>query len=346
MEIQRKKAFIIKTTYYAIIFAAVYIIFRFAIGYLLPFIVSFSLVFILRRPSLFLAERLKIKPKYVSIILVLLSFVAAALLLGLSVFFIIKKIDVNSVIANISGVVSDLSDSLTLLFEKVENFLPKNVALSLQTIMQNIPSNIGGAVTDWLSRGLADVVSQTPKFLLSFVVTVAAGCYFSNEYEPLKNFFFSVVSSNKIALITRIKAVLGKNIFKLIRGYGIITLIIFAVCLGGFLIMGNKNAFLMALIVSLVDLLPVLGTGTVLIPWGVVSALSGNFLGAGVLLLVYICSVIIHHTLEPRFVGKRVGVPPLISLVVMFIALKLFGLIGMFTSVLAMVTIVNIYKTE
>ena len=346
LNVEKKRAFIIKSVYYLIVFAAVYLIYRFSIGYLLPFIISFTLVFILRKPSLLLAEKLGIKVKYVSIILVLLTFSVAFFLIGMLIFFIVRKADVNSIITNTMNMVSNFTADMSSVFLKFENYLPKNVLTAFDRFVSDIPTNIGGALTDWLSLVLPNIISGIPKFLLSVIVAIAAGCYFSNEYEPLKHFFLSVVPSDKILVIKKAKSVLNKNIFKILKGYAIISFVIFLLCFCGLLIIGNKNAFWIAGIIALVDMLPVLGAGTVLIPWSIVLALSGKIFLCSVLLLVYLCTMMIHHTLEPRFVGRSVGVPPLISLIVMFISLKLFGFIGMIVSVLSLITVINMYKTE
>ena len=97
----------------------------------------------------------------------------------------------------------------------------------------------------------------------------------------------------------------------------------------GLFILKVNNAFPLALIIAFVDLLPIFGTGTVLIPWGIVQIVMGNtFLGVG-LLFLYVVSAILRYFLEPKIIGNKVGVEPIVSLFAMFVGLKLFGILGL-----------------
>lgn len=342
----RKKHFIISVAYYSVIFAMIFIFYRFLVGYLLPFVVAFLLVFLLRKPSVLLSKKLKIKTKYINILLVLASFLMLFLLVGAAVFFVVHSIEKSNIIGWLENTLTGLSQGFNSLVLRLEKYLPESAKSAALSFAANIPQQIADFVGKNVPNLLTKTVSNVPKFLLSFAVTVAAGCYFANEYEPLKNFFMSVVPNDKILLIKKIKSIMATNILRMFKGYGVISLIIFSLCFLTLLIIGNKNAFLWAVFITFVDLLPVLGAGTVIIPWAVISAFSGDFFYLAVLVFLYVCTLAVHHILEPKFVGKSVGVPPLICLLVMFITLKIFGFLGMIISLLSLVTVVNLYKTE
>lgn len=346
MDINRKKRFIINALYFAVIFAIIFICYRFLIGYFLPFIIAFLLVFLLRKPSIMLSQKLGIKAKYINILLVIASFLLLFLLIGGIVFIVVHQIEKNNVLHMLEKLINDISDGVDSLILRIEKYLPESVKNTISSLGENIPQQIGTFIGETVPVLVSKAASGTPKFLFSFAVTVAAGCYFANEYEPLKNFFLSVMPNDKIKKIKKIKNVVGQNVWRILRGYGLISLVIFAVCFLVLLLIGNKNAFLWALIITFIDLLPVLGAGTVLVPWGIICAFSGNFFYLAALIFLYICTFAIHHILEPKFVGKSVGVPPLILLLVMFTALKLFGFLGMIISLLSLVTVVNLYRTE
>ena len=89
-------------------------------------------------------------------------------------------------------------------------------------------------------------------------------------------------------------------------------------------------ALLIALLTAIVDILPVLGTGTVRIPWAAAMLILGNFpLGIG-LLILYAIITVVRQMLEPRVVGKQIGLYPLVTLVCMFVGTYLFGFVGLF----------------
>jgi len=102
-----------------------------------------------------------------------------------------------------------------------------------------------------------------------------------------------------------------------------------ALLLAGFLLLNVERAVLAALLTSLVDLLPVLGVGTVLVPWSVLAFLSGDvFRGVGLLVLFGIM-VVVRQFLEPRIVGGSLGIHPLLTLLAVFAGFRLFGFAGM-----------------
>ena len=97
----------------------------------------------------------------------------------------------------------------------------------------------------------------------------------------------------------------------------------------GLALLGVPYAFLFSLLLAAVDLLPLVGTGIVLIPWGVVSLLLGRVrLGIG-LLILYAVTAVVHQVLEPKLIGEGLGLHPLLSLFAMYGGLKLFGVWGM-----------------
>ncbi len=346
VDINRKKRFVINVLYFVVIFAILFLCYRFIVGYLMPFVIAFLLVFLLRKPSVLLSQKLKIKVKYINIFLVIASFLLLFLMLGGVVFIIVHQIEKNNIIWRLEKLINDVSMGANLLVLRLEKFLPESLKNAVLSAGENIPEQIGNFIGGTLPEMLTRTISSAPKFIFSFAVTIAAGCYFANEYEPLKNFFLSVVPSQKTETLKKIKKVMSENVFKMLRGYGLISIIIFAVCFFVLLIIGNKNAFLWALFITFIDLLPVLGAGTVLVPWAIISAVSGNYFYLAALIFLYICTMSIHHILEPKLVGKSVGVPPLICLLVMFTTLKLFGFFGMIISLLTLVTVVNIYRND
>ena len=96
------------------------------------------------------------------------------------------------------------------------------------------------------------------------------------------------------------------------------------------LILNIDYAVTLALIISVIDLMPVLGVGTALIPWAVVELIIGNYaLGIG-LLISYVIILIVRQIVEPRIVGKHIGLHPLITLISMYAGLKIFGAVGLF----------------
>jgi predicted PurR-regulated permease PerM len=131
-----------------------------------------------------------------------------------------------------------------------------------------------------------------------------------------------------------------------LKGYLILSGIVFALLYGGFLILRVQNAVSIAFIIALADMLPILGTGTVMIPWAVVSALLGNYYFGIALAVLFVIIVIIRNFLEPKIIGKQIGINSLFTLIAMFLGLKLFGIVGLILFPIIFIVIIKYYKSE
>ena len=118
----------------------------------------------------------------------------------------------------------------------------------------------------------------------------------------------------------------------------------FAVTLAGYWLLGIAHAPLWALLTAVVDAFPVLGTGTVLVPWSLVSFLQGDHVQAFGLLGIYAAAALTRSVLEPRVVGKHLGLDPLVTLAALYVGYKLFGLPGMIFAPMITVAAVQIFQ--
>ena len=106
------------------------------------------------------------------------------------------------------------------------------------------------------------------------------------------------------------------------------------------------NAFIIAVIIALVDILPVLGTGIILVPWAIYCIISGAPALAVGLSILYVITLVIRNFLEPKIVSQQIGINPLFTLISMFAGLKLFGGVGLVLFPLILIVTVKYYKEE
>ena len=115
-----------------------------------------------------------------------------------------------------------------------------------------------------------------------------------------------------------------------IRSYALIMSITFIELSVGLTVIGVKNPVPIALLISIFDILPVLGTGGIMIPWIILEALTRNFTLSFALLAVYLFVTVVRNILEPKIVGAQIGLHPIVTLSSMFVGTQLFGVIGLF----------------
>ena len=203
-------------------------------------------------------------------------------------------------------------------------------------ISNNIAKTLTGFMTNWIGK--------IPLLFLSTIVSLVAGCYIAKDYNNWIKFFKGLCSENILIKYQKIKRIFVENTLALLKGYSKLYLITFVFLLVGFFVLGIDQAVFLAILISFIDLLPILGTGTVLIPWSVFSLLDKNyFLGIGIGVL-YIIVILVRNFSEPKVVSKQFGINPLFTLVFMFVGLRLFGVLGIILLPITMITIIKYYK--
>ncbi len=118
----------------------------------------------------------------------------------------------------------------------------------------------------------------------------------------------------------------------------------FAIVLTGYLLLGVKGAFALALLTAVVDAVPLLGTGTVLLPWALVCLLQGQQVRAIGLLGVYLTALLVRSSLEPRLVGQHLGLSPLTALAALYTGYRLWGFGGMILAPILTVTAIELAR--
>lgn len=190
-------------------------------------------------------------------------------------------------------------------------------------------SVIAGTVSDRLLRMAGDLISFLPDCLLFLLTTLLSAYFFSSQRNQLRDAVRRRVPESWIerfhTVRRRLKAALGGYC----RTQLWLTGVTFAILTVGLLLLRVPNAPLTALIIAFIDALPVFGSGTVLIPWSIITFLRGNTALALGLLLLYAVAAVSRTVLEPRFLGRQIGMHPLLTLFSLYAGFRLFGVMGM-----------------
>ena len=335
MNLERQKNFIIRVLFWAIILAFVYFGLKYAMPFFSPFVIAFIVAFLLNRPILWFGKKLKCRRTIPAILLTALFFLAAGLLLcflGVRLFSFIK----NLILTLPSLYESMLLPTLTKMFQELELAFsaldPSAVAL-LQDISENVIGSLGSFISN-LSMGTLGVVSSfaasVPGTFLNLVITIIVSFFMTIDYPAITGFILRQFPESGQRVIHEVKGYVSGTLIKCILSYGLIMCITFTEITIGLLLMKIPNAVLIAACIAVFDILPVLGTGGIMIPWAIISLIIGYyFIGFG-LLVLYLVITVIRNIIEPKIVGHQVGLHPVITLASMLAGLNLFGIIGLF----------------
>lgn len=189
-------------------------------------------------------------------------------------------------------------------------------------------SGLSGMIPTWV----AGLIRGLPALALFFGAWVIASYYFCLDLRAIHAAMSVLVPSAWRERLPDLKRRAAGTALRWLRAYMLLLGLTFCELLIGFSILRLDYIFLLAAGIAVLDLLPVFGVGTVLIPWAVVLFVSGNYsLGLGILVLYGVVTVV-RQVAEPRIVGGSIGLHPLLTLAAMYVGFKLFGLAGMLLS--------------
>lgn len=233
-----------------------------------------------------------------------------------------------------------LADFFTFLFNPLDRLLPEVSALS--GVEEKIGEAVGhalnsliGTLTSWLSG----IIAAVPRLFLCLIVTLIATVYVSWDLERVNRTVLSVLPTPLRGRVLEFKRRFMSGVWPYVRSYIILMLLTFGIMLGGLCLLRVEYALLVAVVIALLDPLPVIGVGTVLIPWSLFQLFFGSTpLGIG-LAILYVVHEIFRQIAEPRILGKSMGLHPLLTLMLLYGGYALLGLVGLLLLPLLTVTL-------
>ncbi len=334
MNTEKQRQFLIRFFYLALILAIVVFICRYAISALFPFVVAFLVSLLLRPLVRFLNEKCRIQKTIAAVVTVLLFYVVVGSgLVLLSIrLFATGKAFVMGLPETYSTVIEPL---LATLAAEVQGFVARLDPEALGTfsgIVSGIGSSIESTILNFSGKALSAIggyAISVPGFLLNTLIMIIATVFITTDFPLLKRFLVSQLSESQHQRMHEVKVHLGKTLGRYVRSYALILLITFCELSAGLLIIGIDAAVPLALLIALFDILPVVGSGTVLIPWAIITAILGNYRLAISLGALYVVIVIVRNIIEPKIVGQHVGLHPIVTLLAMVVGTYVFGPIGL-----------------
>lgn len=310
---------------------SVYLFFGRILSILLPFALAFLLGRVLQSPLNKLHKRIGLHEKLlgfilITIIIFFVGFVCFLLANQLvsEVQRLFEKLTISS--ESILSSAADILDKTGKRFPFIYEYLDGEV---INGTLTEVLKNTLSALTSRLAAVLTAFVKALPDIGLFFVVFVIAAYYFTMDYDRIVTAAKDILPDRLKAPVRTLAGGLKNAGTSYIKAYSILLLVTFAQLFVGFLVLQINYATTLAVIIALLDMLPVIGTGTILVPWGIICIIMGDYpQGIGILVLFGIISLVREVT-EPKIIGNSIGMHPLLTLVAMYVGYKLFGLWGL-----------------
>lgn len=331
MDIQKRRTFIISFIYFGIIGVLCYIALKKLLPILMPFITALAIAALLEPAVSFVDRRIK-GGRGRAAALVLLIFYGCIIILvvfsGSRVFFFIQE-QAGRLPGFYSQVVEPgISHFFTLLEQSFPGLGLHIWALgqSLEHFMENAAVTLSSTLLGWGASAIGGV----PSLFLNLFITVIASLFLTGSYRDTVRFLLQPVPEDKRMMMAAVCLNIRDVACRLLKAYALLMLFTFGELYIGFLILGVPARFTAALLISLVDILPVLGTGTVLLPWAFMAWTTGSGSLALGLACLYLLIAVVRQTLEPKIIGLQMGLSPIATLLCIFAGGKLLGLTGIF----------------
>lgn len=321
--------------------AALFLSAKFLLPILLPFLISWALSLIIRPLARRLSSRTSLSEGVWSVVLLTSLLLGLSLLVGFSLSRLLREVGhllgrLLEQNGGVEGAIRLSIDYLESLASQVSWLRPAELGEDrlafrahlvdmISEVLGNILSSIGSRIPEVAAR----IVSSFPSILLVTLITVVAGFYFCMDGERIMGYVTGLLPGSFRGKLPLWRAKAGRVFWRYLRAY----LLLFVLTVGelflGLTVLRVEYAFLLSLLIAVVDVLPILGVGTVLVPWAVVAILQKNFYVGFGLLILYAAMTVLRQILEPKLVGSSLGLHPLLTLFAGYAGFRLFGILGM-----------------
>ena len=334
-----------KTISILITFAGVYLALRYLGPLFLPFLLGGAIALAAEPMTGFFQRRMKLSRNLSTGLSVTMAFCLLALAVLLVAAFVLRELRM------LSGVLPDLEGTARSGMTRLKEWLLELADRTPETLQPMLRQNVTDLFSDgskaldgvmgWILGLAGGMLSQVPDGALGLGTAVISGFMISAKLPKIRLWLKKRIPEEKIQPVlrtaARVKQAVGGWLFAQAKLAGVTWMLLTA----GFWILGISYGPLVALGVALVDAFPVLGTGTVLLPWSLICMLQGEGVRAVGLLGTYLTVTLVRSALEPKLLGKHLGLDPLVTLMTMYAGYKIWGIGGMLLAPVIAVTAVQ-----
>ena len=335
MTYEQKKQFLVNFAYYGILLTITVLAIKYGWKLLTPFVIAFTVAFFMKPIVNRVNVYLKIR-RSVAAILCVLGFysvvVGAVTFAGFQAAIGIR----NLFFALPDFYYGELAPRIELMLDQMEKIvvnIDPTVKLIAEEYSVTVLEKLGGAITEMSAASIAAIstfATKIPSLFIQTLITIIASVFISIDYYQITSFIANQMNVKQITILYEAEMYAKTAIVKYLKSYSLILFITFAEIGVGLWLMKIRWPFVVAGIIAVFDILPMVGTGGIIIPWGIIAIVMGDLpLGLGMFAL-YLFVTVVRNTIEPKIIGQQVGLHPVATLISMFLGTKLLGVVGLF----------------
>lgn len=332
--------------YLFIALACIFVLPRFVV-FFLPFVLGWLIAMLANPLVRFLEKHIRIVRKHGSMLVIIgtIAIIGAAIYgLGVMAFREISSLieDLPQFYEEFKIQLSVLSDNLGALLKNIPS-----VSDSIQDIIRNMPETFSGVLSN---TDPAALMTATHAFhsvadvILAVIMVFLSAYFFIVERDNILKNISAVMPELMKKHIHMITSSFTRAIGGYFRAQMKLAVVVFLILYVGFKLIHVKYSCLLAVVVAILDFLPVFGTGFVIWPWALVDLFVGEYMELVALLVIYALCQLIKQLLQPKMVGDSIGINPLFTLIFLYSGYKIGGFLGMLIGIPVGMILLNFYQ--
>ncbi len=315
----------------------------------LPFVLGLIVAWLLNPLVRWLHRKLSISRKIISLVLIILIFcIIGGALFGL-VWAAVKE--VRSLFENWGSVTEALLsmlDTVNNWLHSLERFLPVGSGLNVDILFESVANWLRGLdISGWLASltgRVPDMVSAVANFAIAAVVFLMASYFITGDYPRLRFLITDRVPADTREFCGKVKNIFMGAFGGYIRSQLILTLGVFVILAVGFTVTQQPYGLVLAGVFAIMDFIPIIGSGTVMVPWIVIDIITGEYAHAIGFAVIWGLIAVFRRVAEPKILGDQTGLSPILSLVGIYVGMRLAGVAGMIVGPLLILVLINLSK--
>ncbi len=332
--IEQKRKVIINTFFLLIIGVGSYVTVKYLIPLFSPFIFAFLFATLIHRAVKGMRMKSEKVKKWLALVMTGLFFLCIVLGIGLLGSLLMRLLE-RAVLTLPQMYEEEFVPWVYSIGDKLEKRYADNnpavfhdIGNRFMTLIREIGENLSEISVERVEN-VSGYAKGIPSFFIKMVIMVVSTFFLAVDYEKITGSLFRLLPKRGKEMVTVVKKYSFEVFGAYLKSYSILMLLTFTELCIGLVILRIPYFVLISFCIALFDILPVLGTGGILIPWAAAAVIIGDYrLAAGLVLLDFVITVV-RNILEPRIVGKQIGLHPMATLMALFIGLKIGGIVCM-----------------
>lgn len=334
MTTEQKKKFIVDVAFYGVIAALTVLTVKYVLVWLAPFVAGFLIAYFLR-PVVRLIEKWTggVQRKRTGLFVIGCFYAIVGVLIWLLGLLLVGQISQmvrylpDFYAGHIQPALLQFNDWATGVIKMLSPDIADTLADTLYNVVGQLASLVTGASSGLISYATA-LITKVPLILLTLIFTIVCSVFISADYGSICHSILAFVPPNVRTVLEDLRGFIGGTLAKMFQAYFIIFCITFGELSIGLLLLRVEGAFQLAFIIAIFDILPFLGTGGIVLPWALYQLVTGHYpLGVG-LLILYAVVTVARNIIEPRVVGMRIGLHPVVTITAMYAGMRIAGFGG------------------